>query len=66
MWKNIAEPENHAHCMLGTKAYKHLLRIYKTSCFPLQKWLHKNDPLLRFTYIACLINFNILTRKAFV
>ena len=35
MWKNIVEPDRpqHAHCMLDTSGYKHILRICNTYCF---------------------------------
>jgi hypothetical protein len=51
----------HAHFTLGTKSYKHALRIHSEYvtriAFPLQQWLHESASMLRYTHIACLIVF---------
>jgi hypothetical protein len=43
----------HAHCMLGTKGYKHILGISNTA-FPPQLWLYERACMLRPTY--CMIS----------
>jgi len=47
-----------AHCMLGAQAYKYT----HSGCvilvaFPLQQLLPERASLLRYTYIACIVNF---------
>jgi len=40
MWKNIAQlGRPHAHTMLDTQGFMHVLRLLNTA-FPLQQWLH--------------------------
>jgi hypothetical protein len=46
----------HARCKLETYGYKHTLGIRNTYCFSLQQWLHKHTSVLRYTYIAYLVN----------
>ena len=41
----------------------HTLRLYNIRCFPLQQWLHERASMLRYTYIACLVNRNFKTSK---
>ena len=48
----------HAHCMLDTQVYKHILSEYiLLVAFPLQQCLHKRASMLRYTYIAFLVPF---------
>jgi hypothetical protein len=67
LWDNVAKycragpatKDNmaHAHCMLGTYGNKHTIRYVTLIALPLQKWLHEGPWLLRYTHIACLVNF---------
>ena len=45
----------HAHCMLVTEGYKHILRIRTTYCFPRQQWLYERPSVVNYTYIACFV-----------
>jgi hypothetical protein len=49
----------HAHCRLDTQGYNHTLTICNTHCFPLQQWLHEGASLLRYTYIACIVGYEM-------
>jgi len=54
----------HAHCMLDIKGYKHThththMEYVTRFAFLLQEWLHERAPMLRYTYIACLILFSL-------
>jgi hypothetical protein len=40
----------HAHCMLDSQGHKHIL-----IAFPWQLWLHERASMLRYTYLACLV-----------
>ena len=44
----------HAHCMLDTQSYKHTHNVTLIA-FPLQQWLRERCAVLRYTYIACLV-----------
>ena len=46
------------HCMMDAQGYQYT----HSGCavimaFPLQQWLHERASMLRYTYIACLVNF---------
>jgi len=46
-----------SHCMLGNFGHKHTQNKYvPTISFPLQQWSRERSSLLRYTYIACLVN----------
>jgi len=53
-WQATDDKMEHANCMLDIQGYKHTIRICNTA-FPLQKWLHEHASLLRYTYIACIV-----------
>ena len=42
-----------------TKATNAHFKYVILSAFPQQQWLHERPSILRYTYIACLVNFNI-------
>jgi hypothetical protein len=44
----------HALCMMDISGYVTLI------AFPLQKWLHERLSMLRYTYIACLVESSVL------
>jgi hypothetical protein len=47
-----------------TKVYKHTLRI--VIAFPLQHWLHKEDSMLRYTQVACLLFFVVVAHRFYM
>jgi hypothetical protein len=49
----------HAHYMLATKCYKHALRIRSTYCLSTTNCLHEHSSMLRYRYIACLVNYYV-------
>jgi len=61
-WKNIVEPDRpqmiiwcmHIACWIpkATNTYSEYVKLIT---FPLQQWLHERASLLRYTYIACLV-----------
>jgi hypothetical protein len=67
MWKNIVDQEN-------TQMTKRRMRIacciptatnIQSECailiaFPLRQWMHDSAPMLRYTYIGCLVNICVL------
>jgi hypothetical protein len=63
MWENIvgqATDDNIAsgHFMLDTWGYKRTYSEYAIIMdFPLQKWLQESGSKLRYTCIACLVNY---------
>ena len=64
--KNIIEPGStddnmaHAHCMLDTQGKNTHSEYVIPITFPLQQRLQERVPILRYTYIACLVLFHIL------
>jgi len=42
-----------------TKATNKHLEYVICVAFPLQQWLNKRTPVLRYTYIACLVMHNV-------
>ena len=48
----------HALCMLDNQGYRHTHSEYvKLISFPLQQWVHEGARMLRYTYIASLIQY---------
>jgi len=56
----------YAHFTLGTESYKHTLSEYViVFALPLQHWWHEPASALRYTYIACLVTFNMAKERRF-
>jgi hypothetical protein len=66
MWKNMVEPDRPQMivwrmlflCWIAKATNEHLEYVI-CFAFPLQEWLHKPTPVLRYTYIACLVMHNV-------
>ena len=66
MWKIIIQPgrsqmtaghQRFSRCIpISTKTYSQYAIII---AFPLQQWLHERASMLRYTYIACIVEFNL-------
>ena len=56
LWENLAN----ANCTLDNKGYKHTFIICNIYAFPLQQRLHKLASMLRYTYIARLVNYTAI------
>jgi len=62
MCENTVEPERPqktrwlVRIACWKTGYRHTPRIRNTYCFPQQQWLRERAPVLRYTYIACLVN----------
>ena len=55
----------HAHCMLDTEACNYTHSQYVTFiALPPQQRLHERAPLLRHTYISCLISYKIVSEAS--
>lgn len=46
----------HTYFMQSTQGYKRTRSIFNTCCCSVQQWLHVRVWMLRFTYMACLVN----------
>jgi len=64
MWKNIVEPGRPNMTIWRTRIESWIPKatnIYSEYvmliAFPLQQWLHERASMLRYTSIACLVNF---------
>jgi hypothetical protein len=66
MWKNNVEPNRsddnmaHAHWMLEpitTNTHSDYVIVF---AFPWNKWLHEYYTMLRYTYIASLLNYSLV------
>jgi len=62
MWKNLVGPdrpqltiERMRYACWITKATNIHSEYVILIVFPLQQWLHERVPVLRYTYIACLV-----------
>jgi hypothetical protein len=62
MWKNIIEPDRpqitvwHMHISYWIPTVINMHPDYVILiAFPLSQWLHECPPMLRYTYIACLL-----------
>jgi hypothetical protein len=65
MWKNIVEPGRPQMTIWRVRLACWISKATNTPSeyvlllpFPLQQWLHEHASLLRYTYIACLVNLN--------
>ena len=63
MWKNIVKPDRpqmtiwrRSIAWWVTKATNALSEFVILSAFPLTQWLNERASILRYTYIACLVN----------
>jgi hypothetical protein len=63
MWKNIVKPDRPQMTIWRrriawwiTKSTNALSEFVMLSDFPLTQWLHERASILRYTYIACLVN----------
>jgi hypothetical protein len=67
-WKNMVEPDRPQMivwrmlfiCWITKAANKHLEYVIRVA-FPLQQWLLKRTSVLRYTYISCLVMYNVCT-----
>ena len=62
MWKNIVEPDRPQMRIWFMRIARRIPKDTNTHsgyviliAFPLQQWLHERSPMLRYTYIACLV-----------
>jgi hypothetical protein len=61
MWKNFVNVDRPqitygiVTLYARIQGYKHTLITCNTYCFPQQKWLHEHASMLRYTYIAHLV-----------
>ena len=62
MWKNTAEPQRPQMVIWRLRIGRYLTKATDTHseyviliAFPLQKWLHEDASILRYTYVACFV-----------
>jgi hypothetical protein len=66
MWKNIVEPDRPQVAVLRMRIAYWITKATNTNseyailtAFPLQQWLNERASMLRSTYIACLVQYQI-------
>ena len=66
MWKHMEQPGRSAMTIWRTRITCWIIKVTDTNSeyvifivFPLQQWLHEGVWILRYTYIACLVNSKV-------
>ena len=50
----------HIACWIPKATNTHTLMLCNSHFFPLQQWLHERASMLHYTYIACIVTYEIL------